>query len=407
MSSSLRAVESSVASVERLPAVRRAAEFFAHESEWILQQQIRVTSIPAPPFHEEERARYLEEQFRALGLKNVRRDAIGNVLGERLGSDSEHIVLLSAHIDTVFPGGTEIEVRREGDRWIGPGISDNGAGVAALLALAHALEKSGLRTHATLLFVANVGEEGEGDLRGMRALFSHAALRRRVRAAIALDGSSAERLTTKALGSKRFLVTVRGPGGHSWSDFGLPNPIQVLARAVTRLTSVTLPQQPRTVLNIGEIHGGTSVNAIPYEAWMKVDIRSELESEIERLEQELRTALAEAVSQEATWARTKAGGMPIEVRTIGHRPAGELPAGARIVEVFRAVDAHLGIRTSVQRSSTDANIPISLGIEAVAIGGGGSSGASHSLREWYDPAGRELGLKRALLALVLLAGVEE
>lgn len=407
MSSPLRAVESSVAAVERVPAVRRAAEFLAREGDWILQQQIRITSIPAPPFHEEERARYLEEQFRALGLRNVRRDSIGNVLGERPGSDAEHIVLLSAHIDTVFPAGTEIEVRRDGDRWVGPGISDNGAGVAALLALAQALEKSGLRTQATLLFVANVGEEGEGDLRGMRALFSDAALRRRVHTAIALDGSSAERLTTKALGSKRFLVTVRGPGGHSWSDFGLPNPIQVLARAVTKLTAVTLPQQPRAVLNIGEIHGGTSVNAIPYEAWMKVDIRSELESEIERLEQELRTALAEAVSEETSWARTKTGGMPVEVRIIGHRPAGELPAGARIVEVFRAVDAHLGIQTSIQRSSTDANIPISLGIEAAAIGGGGSSGASHSLREWYDPAGRELGLKRALLALALLAGVEE
>ncbi|MBI2956188.1 MAG: M20/M25/M40 family metallo-hydrolase [Acidobacteria bacterium] len=407
MTSSLPAAELSVESVERHPTVRRAAESFVREADWILQQQIRLTSIPAPPFREEERARYLEEQFHLLGLENVRRDAIGNVLGERPGRDAEHLVLLSAHMDTVFAAETEIEVRREGDRWVGPGIADNGAGLAALLALIRALDESGLRTGATLLFVANVGEEGEGDLRGMRALFAEPALRRRVRAAIALDGSNVERLTTKALGSKRFQVTVRGPGGHSWSDFGLPNPIQVLARAIARITAVALPAQPRSVVNIGEIHGGTSVNAIPYEAWMKVDIRSEMESENERLEQALRSALADAVAEENAWARTKGVPLTVEVKTIGHRPTGKLPAAARIIDVFRAVDTHLGIQTSIQRSSTDANIPISFGIEAVAVGGGGRSGASHSLREWYDPTGRELGLKRILLALALLAGVEE
>lgn len=407
MSAPLHAAEATVESVEKLPAVQRAAAFLDRESEWILQQQIRVTSIPAPPFHEEERARYLEEQFRALGLENVRRDSIGNVLGERPGADPEHIVVLSAHLDTVFPAGTEIEVRREGERWVGPGVSDNGAGLAALLALARALAESRLHTSASILFVANVGEEGEGDLRGMRALFSDPALRRRVRAAVVIDGSGAERLTTKALGSKRFHVIVRGPGGHSWSDFGLPNPIQALARAITRLAAVSIPEQPRTVLNIGEIAGGTSVNAIPYEASMKVDIRSEMESEIERLEHALRTALADAVAEENAAARIKGAPLASEIRIIGNRPGGELPPTARILEVFRAVDAHLGLKTSVQRSSTDANIPISLGIEAVAVGGGGRSGASHSLREWYEPAEREQGLKRILLALALIAGVEE
>ena len=236
--------------------MQRVADFFVRESDWILQQQIRVTSIPAPPFHEEERARYLEEQFHLLGLTNVRRDAIGNVLGERPGSDPEHIVVLTAHMDTVFPLDTEIEIRREGDRWVGPGIADNGAGLAALLTLAHALNEANLNTSASLLFAANVGEEGEGDLRGMRALFTDAALRRSVRAVIAIDGSNSERLTTKALGSKRFHLIVSGPGGHSWADFGLPNPIQGLARAVTRLAALPLPAQPRTVLNIGEIEGG-------------------------------------------------------------------------------------------------------------------------------------------------------
>lgn len=407
MSAQLPAAEVSVEAVERRPAVQRAEEFFLREAEWILQQQIRITSIPAPPFHEEERARYLEEQFRAAGLENVRRDAIGNVLGERAGADPEHVVLISAHLDTVFPAGTNVEVRREGERWIGPGIADNGAGLAALLALASALRESGLRTSATLLFAANVGEEGEGNLRGMQALFADSALRRRVRAAIALDGSNAERLTAQALGSKRFLIIVRGPGGHSWADFGLPNPIQALARAITRLTNVPIPAQPRTALNVGEIAGGTAVNAIPYEATLKIDIRSEMESEIERLEYELRKAVTEAVAEENAWARVPGAPLEAEVRVLGRRPAGELPDTARIVEVFRAVDAHLGIKTNTQRSSTDANIPISLGIEAVAVGGGGRSGASHSLREWYDPTGREIGLKRILLAMILLAEVAE
>src|SRR3989304_234282 len=211
--------------LEKRPAVQRAAEFFVREADWILQQQIRLTSIPAPPFHEEERARYLEEQFRVLGLENVRRDA-------------------------------------------------------------------------TLLFAANVGEEGEGNLRGMQALFADGALRRRVRAAIAIDGSNAERLTAQALGSKRFQIVVRGPGGPSWADFGLPNPIQALARAITRRTPVQVPAQPRPAFNVGEISGGTAVNAIPYEASVKVDIRSEMESEIERLEYEMRGAGGEGGAQE-------------------------------------------------------------------------------------------------------------
>ena len=407
MATPMFAADSETQSLAKQVSVQRALTFLERESNWILQQQIRITSIPAPPFLEAERSLYLEEQFKTVGLQNVRRDSIGNVLGERAGADPEHVVILSAHMDTVFPAGMDIEVRREGSRWVGPGMADNGAGLVALLALARAMDESGLRTRASLLFVANVGEEGEGDLRGMRALFADAALRRRVRAVIVVDGSTAERLTTKALGSKRFHIVVRGPGGHSWADFGLPNPVQALARAITRLANVHIPAQPRTVLNIGEIEGGTSVNAIPYEASMKVDIRSEVESEIERLEKALHLAVAEGVAEENAWARAKGVNLRVSSTSIGARPAGELPPRARILEVFRAVDAHLGIKTSIQRSSTDANIPISLGIEAVAVGGGGRSGASHSLREWYDPTNRELGLKRILFALVLLAGVEQ
>lgn len=401
------AAENPAEFLEQHPSIRRAIEFFQQEAEWILEQQIRLTSIPAPPFQEQERARYMEEQFHSLGLENVRMDSIGNVIGELPGSNSDHIVLLSAHIDTVFPAGTPIEVRREGDRWVAPGIADNGAGVAALLAVARAAVVSRLRTQATLMFVANVGEEGEGNLRGMQALFADPALRRRVQAAIALDGSSQERLTTMALGSRRFHVIVRGPGGHSWADFGLPNPIHALGRTIRKLTEVPVPSQPRTAFNVGQVEGGTAVNAIPFSASMKVDIRSEAESEIDRLDQALRKALAESVAEENAWARTKGAELEFEVKVIGQRPTGELRSSARIAEVFRAVDSHLGIRTQVQRSSTDANVPISLGIEAVQVGGGGRSGASHSLREWYDPKGRTQGLKRILLAAAILAGVKE
>ena len=405
MNFSLAAAQIQVSPVERLPAVQQALKVLADE-EWIMQQQVLVTSIPAPPFHEEQRASYLEEQFQQLGLQDVHRDAVGNVLGTWPGTNPDQIVLLSAHMDTVFPPGAAIEIRQEGGRWTGPGIADNGIGLAALLSLIRAVQEANLQMQASLLFVANVGEEGEGNLRGMKELFSGSDLKSRVRAAVIVDGSTAERLTSKALGSKRFEVVVQGPGGHSWADFGLPNPIQALARAVQQLTSTFLPARPRTTLNIGAMEGGTSVNSIPAEAWMKVDIRSESESEIVRLEEALREAVSNAVAEENDWARSKGGSLRSEIRVIGERPAGELPASAGILRVFRAVDDHLGIHTMVQRSSTDANIPISMGLEAVAVGGGGRSGSSHSLQEWFDPAGRQKALKRILLAVAILAGVQ-
>ena len=406
MNTALSATQASAQAAEMLPGVQRALRVLRADADWIMEQQVRVTLIPAPPFHEEKRALYLEEGFRKLGLSDVHRDEVGNVLGTRPGADPNRVVLVSAHLDTIFPPETVVEVRQQGTRWVGPGIADNAAGLAALLGLIRALEQSGLRTKATLLFVANVGEEGEGNLRGMQALFARPEFRRRVQAAVIIDGSTAERITTRALGSKRFEIVVEGPGGHSWADFGLPNPIQALARVVQRLTDVMLPTNPRSVLNIGQIDGGIAVNSIPARASMKVDVRSEAEREIERLEKTLRTAVAEAVTEENAWARTKRTPLTAEIRVIGHRPAGDLPSSANILRVFRSVDKHLGIRSLMQRSSTDANIPISLGVEAVAVGGGGRSASSHSLQEWYDPAGRGLALKRILLALTMLAGVE-
>ena len=368
-----------------------------------MDQQVQIASIPAPPFQEEERASHVEALFRELGLEQVRRDTEGNVLGLRPGVDNDSLVLLSAHIDTVFQPGTDIKLRQEGSRWWGPGIADNAAGVAGMLAIVRALEESKVQTRSGLLFVANVGEEGEGNLRGMRALFEDDDLRRRIRFAVIIDGSSSERLINRALGSRRYEVIVRGPGGHSWADFGLPNPIQALSRAVTRLLDVSRGENPRSVLNVGAIEGGTSVNAIPATASMKIDIRSEEEGEMIRMEEALREAVEEAVMEENAWARKKSAPLQSDVREIGRRPAGEVSPGSRIVRVFRAVDDSLGIRTVLQQSSTDANIPISLGVQAVAIGAGGRSGSSHSLQEWYEPAGREVALQRILLGALLLA----
>jgi len=404
MSPHLRATDVNVAAVEKLPGIQQAYQFFTEQAAWILAEQIRITQIPAPPFAEAERARYFQEQFQRLGLVNVRQDEVGNVLGEYPGRGSE-LVIVSAHLDTVFLPETPIEVRRDASRYLAPGISDNSNGLVTLLALVRALREGGIQTRATLLFVANVGEEGEGDLRGVKHLLKDAARRERLRAMVVIDGSSNERLTRRALASKRFEVVIRGPGGHSWADFGLPNPVHALARVVSESTRFRIPKRPRTVFNVGKIAGGTAVNAIPYEASMKIDIRSESAAEITRLEAALRKAVERAVRAENQAAQRKEK-LSFELRVIGERPGGEVPESARIVEVFRAVDRHLGIQTQFHTSSTDANVPIALGLEAVAVGGGGRGGASHSLREWYEPTGREAGLKRILLAVLLLAGVE-
>ncbi len=404
MTTSLSAVQAVVPAAEDAPELHQALELAASSTEWMLEQQIAIARIPAPPFHEAERARYVEQLFRELALEEVHRDAVGNVLGLRPGRDDDSLILVSAHIDTVFSPGTEIHIRQEGSRWVGPGIGDNAAGVAALVTLIRAMQESRMATRTSILFAANVGEEGEGDLRGMKAIFSDENLSRRIRAVVVIDGSSTERLINQALGSRRFEVVVTGPGGHSWADFGLPNPIQALSRAVSRLVEVSLEDRPRSTLNIGEIAGGTSVNAIPATASMKIDIRSEAEDEIDRLESELRKAVAEALMEENAWARKKSAPLSSEIREIGRRPGGEVALSAKIIEVFRAVDDHLGIRTVFQRSSTDANVPISLGFEAVAIGSGGRSGASHSLQEWIEPVGREIALQRILLGVALLSG---
>ncbi len=401
-----------LAQISALPEVRAMYAWFLTEEPKFADWQQQIARIPAPPFGEQLRTEWMLERFLELGLQQVHSDEAGNVFGVREGS-SDRFVALSAHIDTVFPAGTPLSIRQQGSRLYGPGVSDNGAGLAALLATAAGLSKSRIRHAASLLFVANVGEEGEGDLRGMRQIFSDRHWLESIAYNLILDGAGNDTIVAEALGSRRFEVIVRGPGGHSWSDFGAPNPIMVLARAIELFRQTPLSTSPKTTFNIGVIRGGTSVNSIPESASMRVDIRSTSTAEIERLERALRAGLEGAVEEETKAmegrqaAQRRPVGLSSEVVVIGNRPGGELPTDARILQAIRAVDAHLGNVAQVQRASTDANIPLSLGREAIAIGGGGSGGGAHTLQEWFDCTGRDLGLKRILLTLLLLAGVRE
>jgi tripeptide aminopeptidase len=403
-------VQQEVARLAALPEIRSAYNWLRAQEPQFVHWQMELARIAAPPFGEAARSTWLAEKFREIGLDDVRTDEVGNVFGSHPGH-GRMLVSLSAHIDTVFPAGTPLNIRQQGSRVYGPGVSDNGAGVTAMLALAALFRAVRIRHALPLLFIGNVGEEGEGDLRGMRHIFSTPRWKDSISHSLVLDGAGADTIVAEALGSRRFEVIVRGPGGHSWSDFGAPNPILVLTRAINSFTQTPVPSSPKTTFNIGVIRGGTSVNSIPESASMRVDIRSTSMAEMERLERSLRLALDLAVEEEtmATEKRTstqrRAIGLSCEVLVIGDRPAGELGGNARILQVIRAVDVNLGIVAQVQRASTDANIPLSLGREAIAIGGGGAGGGAHTLQEWFDCSGRELGLKRILLTLLALAGV--
>jgi tripeptide aminopeptidase len=405
-------LQQDIARLADLAGVRGALAWFQSQEAQLANWQLELARIPAPPFGEMARGEWLKTRFETLGLKEVQADEVGNVFGMLHGPGTE-CVALSAHIDTVFPAGTPLNVHQRGNRLYGPGVSDNGAGVTAILAIAGALQCAGISPSSPILFIGNVGEEGEGDLRGMRHIFSTPRWRDSIRYSLVLDGAGSDTIVAEALGSRRFEVIVRGPGGHSWSDFGAPNPILVLARALNVFAQTPVPSSPKTTFNVGVIRGGTSVNSIPESASMRVDIRSTSMAEMERLEDSLRHALELAIEEEMqaserhNTSQRRSSGLNHEIVPIGSRPAGELHPNARILSVIRAVDAYLGNAAQIQRASTDANIPMSLGREAVAIGGGGLGGGAHTLQEWFDINGRELGLKRILLTVLALAGIKE
>ena len=386
-------------------AVRVALNWFARNLAWINDQQARLTEIPAAPFQEAQRAAAVKVLLASSGL-DTHVDSTGNVVGELRGSNGNEIVVLAAHLDTVFPPGTDVKVKREATRMTAPGISDNGTGLAALVAIARAVHESGIQPLRTILFVADVGEEGEGNLRGMRALVDD--YRSKLKSILVLDGSSVDHVTTKALASRRLEVLITGPGGHSWSDFGMPNPINALIRGSVRFINTRVPVAPRTTFNLGQIEGGTSVNSIPHEAKLKVDIRSESEDELAKLENALRECVTAGVRDEMDSVRDRSKGkLEWKVELLGSRPGGELSPNSPLLAALRAADEYVGNQSRIERSSTDANIPLSNGIDAISIGAGGNGGGAHSLQEWYEPAGREVGLKRALLTILGVSGIAE
>jgi len=407
---SARPAASVQAEIARLAEMRNvhAAFLYLHNQEMEFRRwQCEVAEIAAPPFGEAARSEWLRQKFHTLSLEDVHVDQLGNVFGVLQPEPASPFVGVSAHLDTVFPTGTRLETSEEGNRLRGPGISDNAAGLVAMLAVASAMQRAQLRPAANVVFIGNVGEEGEGNLRGMRHLFSTPPWKDAIRNLLVIDGAGTDTYVTQALGSRRFEVTFRGPGGHSWSDFGIPNPIVLLARALSRFSEVTLPESPRTTFNIGVIHGGTSVNSIPASATARVDLRSASMEELQALEERLRECVNEAWSEVPLAFRAGEPKVRFAIECIGDRPAAELNHDARIVQVLRAVDAHLNIRSIARLASTDANVPLSLGKEAITIGAGGDGGGAHTLREWFDCTHRDLGLKRILLTLLALTGVQE
>ncbi|HEY0544964.1 MAG TPA: M20/M25/M40 family metallo-hydrolase [Pyrinomonadaceae bacterium] len=389
-----------------LEGVSRAFRFFEERAGELIEEQIRLCSIPAPPFGEGERALYLRRQFIECGLDEAYLDAEGNCVALRRGREANPLVVVSAHLDTVFPAGTDFTVRRGQAKLFAPGIADDGCGLIALIALVKALESCAIETEGSLIFVGTVGEEGEGNLRGARHLLSAGEWAGKVDAFISFDGPGVERITNAALGSRRYRLRLRGTGGHSWGDFGAANPVHALGRAIARLASYPAPSEPRTTFNVGRIEGGAGVNVIPTEAAMDVDLRSASAEELQRLDAFFRRAAREAAEDEN--ASRRAGDPPLELdlKLIGDRPSGETPKDSLIVRLAEESTRAVGHAPRLDRSSTDSNIAISLGIPAVTLGAGGNSGNSHTLEEWYDPRGRDTGLKRALLLLLGLVGIK-
>jgi len=384
------------------PAIRAALDRIRADNAWTVDQQISICEIPAPPFKEERRAAEMKRRFEALGLRNVHIDSIGNVVAERPGTGGGPVVVIAAHLDTVFPEGTNVDVRREGTMMRGPGIGDDCRGLAVLLAVAKAMGTASVRTQGTVYFVANVGEEGPGNLRGVKHLFAKPPAR--IDYFISVDGTGLG-LTSKAVGSNRYKVSYTGPGGHSFGAFGMPSPIHALGRAIAKISAIQVPRSPKTTFNVGIIEGGTSVNTISPLGAMEVDLRSESPEELAKVDASFRRAVDEALSDEnARWPQSRVK-VTVDIQSMGIRPAAAPPDSQRIIQTAQAAARALGFEAPGSASSTDANWPMSLGIQAITLDGGGEGQGAHSLGESYDDGERGwLGPQWALLTVVMLAG---
>ncbi|MGH9628173.1 MAG: M20/M25/M40 family metallo-hydrolase, partial [Bryobacteraceae bacterium] len=381
------------------PRIKSALDFIRENEPWVIEQQIRLTEIPAPPLKEQRRAEALKSDFEQLGLRDVRIDGEGNVIGVRPGRRAHPNLVFSAHLDTVFPEETDVKVRREGTVLKAPGIGDDGRGLALMLGVIRALQDSGIETEGPITFVGTVGEEGLGDLRGVKHLFQE-SLKNQIDYFISVDGTGLS-IANTAVGSYRYRVFYKGPGGHSYGAFGMANPIHALGRAIAKIADFQTPSDPKTTFNVGRIQGGTSVNSIAFEASLEADLRSSEREALEALDEKFKSALQLALNEEnARW--NDRGKLELVVNLVGDRPAGSTPESSLIVRKALEVTDALGLATALREGSTDSNIPMSLGIPAVTIGGGGRGRGAHSLHESYDIQNSWQGTQRAfLLALSL------
>jgi di/tripeptidase len=393
------------------PAFKKAVAKLDADYDRTVADIVTLTEIPAPPFKEEARAKAYLEMLKAHGLSNVEMDAEGNVMGVRAGTATKGkgpFVVIAAHLDTVFPEGTDVKVKREGTKLMAPGVGDDTRALATLLAYLRALDAAGIKTKADILFVGNVGEEGPGDLRGTRFLFNKGPYKGRISAFFSMDGSDPSRIVDKGVGSKRYRVTFKGPGGHSYGAFGIVTPMAAMARAVTDLYAVQTPKEPKTTYSASVTGGGTSVNSIPNSVFMEFDMRSESAAELAKLDQTLVGILDKAVEGENAARDTRNGKVSYEAKVIGERPAGNTPQTAEIVKLTAGAITALGFTPEHEDSSTDSNVPMSLGIPAVTIGAGGKAGRAHALDEWIDveKASSLKGMQVGLAALLAVAGVD-
>ena len=396
--------EAQTAAAHRNPRIRAALDAIQRDNAWTLEQQISICEIPAPPFKEAQRAAEFSRRLSALGFAGVRIDSEGNVIAKHEGAGRGPTVMLAGHLDTVFPEGTDVKVKREGERLAAPGIGDDCRGLAVILAVARAFQRAGLRTNGTIYFVGTVGEEGPGNLRGVRHLFTKEFPGREIDYFIAIDGAGSG-TASRAVGSNRYRVTYKGPGGHSYSAFGMPNPIHALGRAMAKIADVNVPEDPQTTFNVGVISGGTSVNSISADATMEIDMRSSAIGELAKVDEQIQSAIHSALDEEnARWPRSTVK-LTVQIDTSGIRPAASQPDTATIVRTALAAARSLGFTSTTSASSTDANLPMSLGIPAIRINGGGRGRGSHSLDEWYeDGADGYKGPQWAALLIATLAG---
>ena len=382
------------------PAVQAAFAAAERNEPEILNEQARICEIPAPPFKEEVRGREFVRLFKQLGLQDVRMDKAGNVLGVRPGTKPRPNLVFSAHLDTVFPEGTDVKVKREGNIMKAPGIGDDCRGLALMLAVIRAMNEAHVQTPGTITFVADTGEEGLGDLRGMKQLFGE-TLKDKIDSFISVDGLGLG-IAHIGVGSLRYRVTFKGPGGHSYGAFGMANPIQAMGRAMAKIDDFQVPATPKTTFNVGRVGGGTSVNAIPFDAWMEVDMRSADKASLAALNEKFKTAMNEAVAEEnKRW--NGRGAVSVSPELVGIRPAGETPKDSAIVQTAIAVSKAMGIIEVLREGSTDSNVPMNLGIPAITISGGGQGSGAHSLGETFDSTNSVQGTKRAILLAISLA----